>query len=270
MLKNLCDPHTHTLFSRHAYSTIEENVRAAAARGLELLGTTEHYSAMLYPEDDPRNFQYYENFKVWPREVDGVFLAHGAEADIVDLEGHLFGHDIWMDHRFSGGAYNEPRLLKDIVFDDCDYVIASVHDKTFAEGATRAQMTQAYLGALDDSKVFILGHIGRTGLDIDYDEILLHARELGKCIEINNHSLTRAKTRRGVDNCRVVAERCAELGVQIVASTDAHISYDVGRFDSVLQLLDEVHFPEELVVTRSREAFLDALVAAGVSKRSRL
>ena len=31
-----CDTHTHTLYSRHAYSTIEENVRAAAERGLEL------------------------------------------------------------------------------------------------------------------------------------------------------------------------------------------------------------------------------------------
>ena len=31
----LCDTHTHTIFSRHAYSTIEECVRAAAERGLE-------------------------------------------------------------------------------------------------------------------------------------------------------------------------------------------------------------------------------------------
>ena len=185
----LCDPHTHTLFSRHAYSTLEENVRAAAARGLELLGTTEHYSKMLWPEGDPRNFQYYMNFGVWPREVDGVYLAHGAEADIVDLEGRLFGHDILVDHHFSGRAFEKPRTLKDIVFKDCDYVIASVHDKTFTKGSTQAQMTQAYLGTLDDPKVFILGHIGRTGLDIDVEEILLRARELGKCIEINEHSL---------------------------------------------------------------------------------
>ena len=34
----LGDVHTHTLYSRHAYSTIEENVRAAAEAGLEILG----------------------------------------------------------------------------------------------------------------------------------------------------------------------------------------------------------------------------------------
>ena len=261
MLKNLCDPHTHTLFSRHAYSTLEENIRAAKARGLELLGTTEHYSTMLWPEDDPRNFQYYQNFSVWPREVDGVYVCHGAEADIVDLEGHLFGYTIMVDHHFSGRALEKPRTLKDIVFKDCDYVIASVHDKTFTKNATRAQMTQAYLGALDDPKVFILGHIGRTGLDIDVDEVLLHAKELGKCIEINEHSLV-GDYGESPERCRAIVERCAELGVLIVTSTDAHISFDVGNFGMVDKLLHEVHFPEELVVTRSRAAFLEALAKA--------
>lgn len=257
-----CDPHTHTLFSRHAYSTLEENVRAASAKGLELLGTTEHYSAMLYPEDDLRNFQYYENFHVWPREVGGVYLCHGAEADIVDLDGNLFGHDIRFDCHFSGRRFKEPRLLKDIVSKECDYIIASVHDRTFARAATRAQMTQAYLGALDDQKVFILGHIGRSGLDADYDEILIHARELGKCIEINNHSLMGPRRESSYPRCRAIAERCAELGVSIVTSSDAHISYGVGDFGAVESLLDEVRFPEELVVTRSRQAFLAALDAA--------
>lgn len=257
-----CDPHTHTLFSRHAYSTLEENIRAASAKGLELLGTTEHYSTMLYPEDDPRSFQYYENFHVWPREVGGVYLCHGAEADIVDLDGNLFGHDIWFDHHFSGRRLKEPRRLKDIVSKGCDYIIASVHDRTIARGATRAQMTQAYLGALDDPKVFILGHIGRSGLDVDFDEILIHARELGKCIEINNHSLMGPRRASSYPRCRAIAERCAELGVGIVTSSDAHISYSVGDFDAVESLLDEVHVPEELVVTRSRQAFLSALDAA--------
>ena len=258
-----CDPHVHTFFSRHAYSTLEENLRAASARGLELLGITEHYSAMLWPEDDPRNFQYYLNFRSWPREVDGVYLCHGAEADIVDLEGHLFGHDILIDRHFSGIAFKQPRPLKDIVFKDCDYIIASVHDRTFAKGATTEQVTQAYLGALDDPQVFILGHIGRSGLKFDIDEVLLRARELGKCIEINNHSLVPYRREETYPRCRAIAERCAELGVRIAVASDAHISFEVGGFEDAASLLDEVHFPEELVVTRSREAFLGALSRLG-------
>ena len=46
MLENRCDVHTHTVASRHAYSTVEENVRAASERGVDLLGVTDHFSCM--------------------------------------------------------------------------------------------------------------------------------------------------------------------------------------------------------------------------------
>ena len=40
MLTIKCDLHTHTLYSAHAYSTIEENVREAGELGLELIAMT--------------------------------------------------------------------------------------------------------------------------------------------------------------------------------------------------------------------------------------
>ena len=49
MIRISCDVHTHTLASRHAYSTIEENVRAAADQNFELLGSPDHGSRMLSP-----------------------------------------------------------------------------------------------------------------------------------------------------------------------------------------------------------------------------
>ena len=85
------DIHTHTMFSRHAYSTIAENVAAARAAGLELLGSADHFSCMLFPEQHIRNFQYFVNQTVWPRVWDGVVLLRAAEVDIVSLEGGLFG-----------------------------------------------------------------------------------------------------------------------------------------------------------------------------------
>ena len=58
-LRIACDVHTHTIYSRHAYSTIGECVRAAAEAGLELLGSTDHFGAMLFPTNDARNFQHF-------------------------------------------------------------------------------------------------------------------------------------------------------------------------------------------------------------------
>lgn len=257
-----CDVHTHTLYSRHAYSTVEENVRAAAERHIELLGITEHFSDMLWPTRDFRNFQYFINVSCWPRMWHGVRLLHGCEADIVDLDGHLYGWDTVIDHEISGSD-RPTTTLKDLVFRGCDYVVASVHDKTFANGATRAQMTQAYLNALEDPKVLIVGHAGRSGLDFDFAEVVAAAHDLHKLIEINEHSFAVGDSRTH-GRCRELAELCAQTGTKVAVSTDAHISYDIGRFEKAPALLDEVDFPAELIATRSADAFLAALDAAGM------
>ena len=42
MRKVLIDAHTHTVASGHAYSSLQEMAKAAADKGLEVLGITEH------------------------------------------------------------------------------------------------------------------------------------------------------------------------------------------------------------------------------------
>ena len=41
-MKILLDVHTHTVASGHAFSTLQEMVRTAADKGLQILGITEH------------------------------------------------------------------------------------------------------------------------------------------------------------------------------------------------------------------------------------
>ena len=59
-------------------------------------------------------------------------------------------------------------------------------------------------------------------------------------------------------------ERCAELGVGIGVSTDAHIGMAIGKLDYARKMLDEIHFPLDLIVTRDRETLLREMAAAGV------
>lgn len=257
------DIHTHTLFSRHAYSTIAENVAAARAAGLTLLGSADHFSSMLFPEQDIRNFQFFYNQGVWPREWDGVTLLRGAEADIVSLSGGLFGQDIHCSESIVGKRFLRERTLYDRVVESLDYLVASVHNGEFAEGASIRQTTEMYVRVLQNPKVFVLGHTGRSGIPYDLDEVLGCAKELGKLIEINNHSLESAGRHHRA--CREIAVRCAELGVGICVSSDAHVAPAIGKFPHAQALLDEVHFPEELVMNRSRETLLASLTASGVA-----
>ena len=263
MYKIECDTHTHTFYSRHAYSTIEENVRAAKEAGMTLLGSTDHFSDMLFGDyKEVKNYQYLFCTNMWPRNWQGVTLLRGCEADIVDVDGHLFGHDIEVLKSTIGDTYDPPQNLQKMVFDRCDYVIASVHAKRHTIGESIARNTQMYINALENPKVFFIGHIGRAGVPFELDEVLLRAKELHKPIEINEHSFSFEGHHKEL--CRKIAERCAELGVSICINTDAHISIEIGHMDKAVNMLESIDFPQELIINRSREAFLKGLKDSGV------
>ena len=270
MLQNRCDTHTHTLYSRHAYSTVRENVLAARDAGLELLGIADHFSDMLFPNTDLahgslRDYQHFINMRVWPSSWEGVTLLRGMEADVRTLDGRLFGQDIEVTEDITGRSVRRVSTLYDRAAAGCDYVIASVHYKNFADGASLAQTTEMYLGALAQPKVLMLGHTGRAGVPFDVREVVGEAARRGKLIEINEHSLdTRGREGRTWASCAEIARACAELGCQVAVNTDAHVCCDVGRFPSALSMLEEIGFPPELVATRSAEAFLAAMRGAGL------
>ncbi len=269
----LCDVHTHTLFSRHAYSTIEENVRQAAEVGLELLGSADHFSDMLFPTPDVRNFQYLFGVGSWPDTWHGVRLLHACEADIVDLKGRLFGWDVaymremtgapFADSSHHGSAVDERGIitLKDLVFSKCDYVIASIHNHDWADCAPISVTTDMYIHALEDPKVLIVGHPGRAGVPFDIDALLEAAKDMGKLIEINEHSFDGGMGDSwGI--CKQIAIRCAELGVGVCVNSDAHIAPAIGLYGNVCKMLDEIDFPQELIMNRDAATFLATRDAA--------
>lgn len=253
------DVHTHTLESHHAYSTIGENMSEASRYGLEMLGNADHFGDQFRPSVPPeelmRNYQFWFNQAVWPRVRRGVKLLRGCEVDIVDMEGHLYGHDVEVAYWMSGEPMDEPALLKDFVFSRLDYAIASLHNIGMVRHTTPLENTQMYVGALEDPKVIGLGHIGRAGNEFDVDAVVTAARDLNKLIEINEHTFDSTDGQF----CRRIAIRCAELGCKIMVGTDAHIRYSVGRLHNAAAMLNQIDFPEELVATRNAAAFEEAL-----------
>ena len=260
----LGDVHTHTIASRHAYSTIGENVAAAKQAGLTFLGSADHFGNMVYEEPSLINFQNFNNIHSWPRVWSGITVLRACEADICDLKGGLYCQDLPCPANIAGRPFRELKSLYDRVTEGLDYVVASIHNGEFAKGAPLAQTTEMYVGALEDPKVFIIGHPGRSGIPFELDEVLGRAKDLHKCIEINEHTFGTDANGVFHDRCSEIAQRCAELGVGVVVSSDAHICTDVGCFQRCSAMLDEIHFPQELIVNRSLEAFVGELAASGV------
>lgn len=254
-----CDVHTHSLYSRHAYSTVEENIRVAAERGFELLGITDHFSSMLFDQQTLKNFQFFMNTAIWPNTWHGVKLLHGAEIDIVDLNGNLFAHNITVNQGINGDKLNHPRILGDLILSTCDYAIASIHSKQWASEATPAQITQMYVNALDNPHILILGHLGRSGLNFDIPALVRECKDRNKLIEMNEATYDEGNRETAIQRCRKIAETCAELGCKISFGSDAHIATRIADAHSVINMLEEIQFPEELMACRDAQTFMDTL-----------
>ena len=79
------DLHSHTIASGHAYNTRNEMVAAAKRRGLEMYAITEHAPAM--PGSCHR--MYFMNYRVLPREYQGMAVLYGVELNILDYAGNV-------------------------------------------------------------------------------------------------------------------------------------------------------------------------------------
>ena len=62
-------------------------------------------------------------------------------------------------------------------------------------------------------------------------------------------------------NMRELALACKRHGTLLAVNSDAHSIYQLGVFDTVLPMLEEIHFPLEQIVNSSREALLHVLQA---------
>ena len=225
-MKFVLDVHTHTLASGHSYSTIREMAHTANERGLQLLGITEHAPKM---PGSCHEF-YFQNLKVVDRQMCGVELLLGAELNILSPDGTVD--------------------LPDSILQKLDITIASLHVPCMKPG-TLLDNTRAYVNAIKNPLINIIGHPDDRRYPVDYKEIVLAAKEYQTLIELNNASLTEGGARINARPLDLeLLGLCKEYEVPIVIGSDAHIDLAVGNHDKAQSLLEEIQFPEHLIVNQ--------------------
>ena len=230
-MRYVLDSHTHTLASGHAYSTVHEMASEASKKGLKLLGITEHSMAM--PGTCPEF--YFVNLKALPRTLYGVEMVYGVELNIMD---------------FNGNVDMDERILRRM-----DVAIASLHTPCIRSGS-REENTRAFLKAMENPYVNIIGHPDDSRYPVDYDVLVRSAADRGVLLELNNTTLAPHATRKGAkENDLTLLAACKEYRAPIILSSDAHTQEDVGNFTCLEHVLAQAEFPEELIVNRSVEEY---------------
>lgn len=237
-MKFVFDLHTHTINSGHAHCTTMENAKYASEIGLELLGITDHGPQM---PGGPHEW-YFNTFDTLPRELYGVTMLYGCEANILDTDGNI---DLSIDKQ-----------------EKIDIMIASLHDPVVEPEKSPEIYTTMLLKAMDNPNLHILGHIGNPKFPIHEEEIVKKAKEKNILIEINNKSFS--VKRKGSDViCKKIALLCKEYGVKVVVGSDAHSCFAIGGFNEAEKLLKEINMPESLIMNTSKDNILNFLREKG-------
>jgi putative hydrolase len=231
------DPHTHTVASSHAYSTIGEYAAEARRKGVRLFANTDHGPAM---PGAPHPW-HFSNLRVVPRLLDGVGVLRGIEANILDAEGRID--------------------LPEEAADRIDLVLASLHEPVYAP-SSQAEHTRALVNAIRRGQVDIVAHPGNPKYPIDIGAVVEAAVEHGVALEINNSSFGTSRKGSG-PTCHAVAAAARDLGALLVMGSDSHFHASLGGFSDSLALLEEVGFPAERTLNASPGAFLDFLERRG-------
>ena len=226
-MKFIGDFHTHTCASTHAYSTITENAKWASEHGIKYLAMTDHGVDM---EDAPHLWHFY-NMRILPKQLYGVNIIRGIEANIIDYCGNI---DI-----YENGLYN------------ClQWINVSMH-YPLTMPSTKENHTKAYLGVLQNKYVDVICHSESEQYDYDFDAVAKECSNQGKLIEVNIARLLRGGVSR--DRYKMILEACEKYRTNIVVSSDAHFFTAIGEFMPAEELLVEMGFPEELIFNTSEE-----------------
>lgn len=227
-MKYVLDTHSHTIVSGHAYNTMNEMAMAAAKKKLELLAITEHAPAM----PGSCGEIYFRNLRVVSRNKFGVELLMGAELNILDKWGRVD--------------------LPNHVLEKLDIGIASLHPPCIKPG-TLEENTAAYVNVMKNPYIDIIGHPDDDRFPIDYNILVENAKEQKVLLEVNNSSIGHTDRKGAEEGIIKMLELCKLKNVPVVIGSDAHTDTSVGNYKEAFEIMNQVNFPEELVVNRSVE-----------------
>ena len=221
----LSDIHTHSIASGHGTScTISDMAKTAASRGLKLLGITDHGPATLAAGTP----SYFRSLTFSPKKRFGIDILYGIETNILNTSG-----DIDLEEELLSGL---------------DYAIASMHWQNY-RGRTIQENTEAFVNAMKNPHVKILGHCDNPAYPVDYDTIVACAKENHVILEMNEASLDpnsyRGDTRK---NCAEILRCCVKYQVPIVLSSDSHGKEHIGDFTYSAEFVHQQMFPENLIL----------------------
>ena len=231
--------HVHTQYSiLDGAAAISPLIKRAKALGMKALAITDHGPAM----PDAPHMWHFANQTALPLVLHGVAMMYGAEANVMDTNGGL------------DFAQSRLRAL--------DWVVASIHSPCIPGLLTEKEATRLWLAVAENPYVDCIGHSEQQNYRYDYDLVTKAFAKNHKVVELNGNSVN--VRRDGIPNMKLLLAACLKNGCHIALDTDAHSTTQLqGNMPPLLAMLEEMQFPQELVVNATRQNLVNELKLHG-------
>lgn len=234
------DYHTHSVYS-DGRTKIADAVARAKEIGLKEIAITDHGFANVTLSLTEKKFEKQKaDVESVRKNLDGVNLLLGIEADIVDTKGnldvtdkHLSDIDVLVAgfHRFIRSTSTK---------DYFEYVFFNgfLADVFGTTARKKAIATDAFVAAIENNPVDILSHVGNHAV-VDVKEVCEAAARCGTFVEINMKHLPLVDKQMEV---------MLKTDCKFIVDSDAHKTKSIGDFSKAEYILKKYDVPKERVV----------------------
>lgn len=233
-MKIIADYHTHTIYS-HGKGTIEDNVKVAISKGIEVIGISDHsYGHLTYGIKKDDIFRMREEIDILNEKYkDKIKILLGVESNILDNNGNIdYDETIGdvLDYVMAGYHFgSKPTNIKALINHTNNYIFRTEKAKEYN--------TLGIINAMKNYNIFAITHPGDKG-DVYIEEIAKVAKETNTRLEINSsHRFL------NVDQLNKIKH----IGNTFIVGSDAHIPENVGNFNLALNTIKEADIDLSLI-----------------------
>lgn len=234
----IADLHTHTLSATHAFNTLDEMAAKAAALGYAALAITDHGPAM----PDAPHMWHFANQTALPLVLHGVAMMYGAEANVMDTNGGL------------DFAQSRLRALVGLW--------ASIHSPCIPGLLTEKEATRLWLAVAENPYV-VASASAAANYRYDYDLVTKAFAKNHKVVELNGQF--RQCAAGWYPQHEAAAGRLPEKRLPYCAGYRRPTAPPSCKatMPPLLAMLEEMQFPQELVVNATRQNLVNELKLHG-------
>lgn len=246
----IADLHTHTIFSLHAYSTVEENMNYAIKRGMKYLAITDHY--LHHGDDISKNNEHYR-IKFLENNVNGccseIKVIRSAEFNFLQDYGYRSTLS-FLKWRPIGLHSSFAPQLSEMNFDQLYDSFVEASDWYTAFNHIERELDELSPGRFkgdmpEEAKSFL-------------EKVVLLAKEKNIFLEINEHSMEKDRPySKIIDYWMNIA---AQNGNRFYLGTDSHFCRNVGLFEKSIELANRFGIGKERILNCNEDE-LSALVS---------